>query len=383
MKKKVTFILFFMLILSGCWDKTEVDDLSIVMAIGIDLKDNHLYEVTLQVAKPGAFGKGESGTRGDKGFITVSHEGKTISEAVLKFYTSAPRRIYWGHNKIVVFGKKLSKRGIKDVLDWVERVEGLRFSTYIFTTPYTAKEILALNYSLEKIPSMAMQSNIRIRYKYLAEFTPTINVFIERMLTHNKVSFATNLGKNGNNLEIFGIGVYKDGRLISYLNNDQTQDIMRLYDRVKGGIILVPCKKNSQKYTSFEILSEKATLTPEIKGKKIIYHLKIDAKGIIESTQCGEKIMTKERTRQLEREINKEIKKGVLKVINLAQKELKTDILNYDEFLKKKKPREWPKFEKNWDKIFPTIETKIVVNSSIKRSSWVKDPIPDQKKNNK
>jgi len=376
MKKTLVFIFLSLIFLCGCWDKTEVDDLAIITAIGIDTKGKDRYEVTLQLAKPEAFGKGETGYQGKDGFIIVNNEGKTISEAMLKFYTSSPRRVYWGHNKLIVFGKKISEKGIKDVLDWVERVEGLRFSTHIFTTPNTAKEVLSVNYTLEKIPSLAMQSNIRIRYKYLAEYTPTINTFIDRMFSHNKVSYATNLGKVENNLEILGIGVFKDGRLIYTLNNEQTQDIMRLFNRVKGGLILAPCKKNPKKYTSFEIHKEKSSLTPEIKGKKLVYHLKIDVQGILDSTQCGEKILKKPKIREMEKEISKVIEKRVRSVINISQKKLKTDILHFDDYLRMKKPRQWPKFEKKWDKIFPTIETKIEVNTTIKRSAWVKDPIP-------
>lgn len=382
--KKVIFLIFTLpLFLTGCWDKTEVDDLAMVTAIGIDLNDEDRYEVTLQIAKPNAFGKGENGSAEEKAYETVTNQGKTISEAMVRFYATSPRRVYWGHNKIVIFGRKISEKGINDALDWVQRVEGLRFSTYIFTTPDTAKEILKINYGIEKIPSLAIQSNIRLRYKYIAEFTPTMNIFIERMLSHNKVSFATNLGTKNNNLEILGMGIYKDGRLIEYFNNKQTQDIMRLFNRVKGGIILVPCKKNPEKYTSFEILDERATLTPEVNDEEITYHLTIEADGIISGTHCGEKIMTKEKIHQLESEVSKVIKRRVASIINFAQEELNVDILNYDEFLKKKKPGEWTKFEKNWDKIFPTIETKIVVNSSIKRSSWINDPIPNDKKKKK
>ena len=93
--------------------------------------------------------------------------------------------------------------------------------------------------------------------------------------------------------------------------------------------------------------------------------------------------MTKEKIHQLEKGVSKIIEKRVRSMIHFSQKELKTDILNYAELIKKKEPGEWPKFEKNWDKVFPTIETKIVVKSSIKRSSWVKDPIPNKEKNKK
>ena len=265
MKKKVALIITIILFLTGCWDKTEVDDLAMVMAIGIDLTEKGRYEVTLQVAKPGVFGKGENGGAKEQAFETVTNQGKTVSDAMMQFYATSPRRVYLGHNKMIIFGRRLSEKGIKDALDWIERVEGLRFSNYIFTTPNTAKEILKINYGIEKIPALAIQSNIRLRYKYIAKFTPTMNVFIDRLMSHNKVSFATNLGTEQNNLEILGTGIYKDGRLIQYLNNKQTQDIMRIYNHVKGGLILVPCKNNPKNYTSFDILDEK---TPYLRSPK-------------------------------------------------------------------------------------------------------------------
>lgn len=379
--KKVAFIFFITLFLTGCWDKTEVDEMAMVMAIGIDLTEKGLYDVTLQIAKPRAFGKETPGKPGEKAFLTVTTQGKTVSEAMVKFYDTSPRRVYLGHNKIVVFGKKISEKGIKEVLDWVERVQFLRFSTYIFTTPKTAKEILNGTYELEKIPSLAIQSTIQLRYKYLVEFTPTINRFIERMLSHNKVTFATNLAMVNNDLEFQGIGIFKDGRLIHHLDNKQTQDFMRLFNRVKGGVVLIPCKNNPKNYTSFEIIKEKTTVTPEIKGKKVTMHIATQVDGRVDSSQCGEKILTKRQVKLLEKEINQIIKKRLHSIITLAQKDLKTDILYFDELIKEKKNSQWPKLEKNWEKIFPNVKTEIVVNSHIQHFSWVKDPIPKKQKN--
>ncbi|WP_449619913.1 hypothetical protein [Robertmurraya sp. Marseille-Q9965] len=50
--KKIQYILIIlviMLVLTGCWDRTEVNDLAFVTATGIDKLEDNLFQVSIQV----------------------------------------------------------------------------------------------------------------------------------------------------------------------------------------------------------------------------------------------------------------------------------------------------------------------------------------------
>jgi len=58
----VALIVTCALIIGGCWGRTEVDDLALVMAIGLDKADDDSVYVTFQIAVPRAVASG--GARG-------------------------------------------------------------------------------------------------------------------------------------------------------------------------------------------------------------------------------------------------------------------------------------------------------------------------------
>ncbi|MEH6996427.1 Ger(x)C family spore germination protein, partial [Neobacillus drentensis] len=67
------------LFVTGCWDRTEVNDLAIVTAAAIDKKENNQIELSLQlfIPKSLSMGGGQGGGGGGGGQMTVaaSHKG--------------------------------------------------------------------------------------------------------------------------------------------------------------------------------------------------------------------------------------------------------------------------------------------------------------------
>ena len=55
------FLFLHILLLSGCWDRSEVNQLAMVTAIGIDQKEEHRIELSVQVIVPRAIMGGGGG----------------------------------------------------------------------------------------------------------------------------------------------------------------------------------------------------------------------------------------------------------------------------------------------------------------------------------
>ena len=52
MKKQTVFVSCFFLLLTGCWDKVEIEDLAYVIAIGLDKTEGENLVITYQIAIP-------------------------------------------------------------------------------------------------------------------------------------------------------------------------------------------------------------------------------------------------------------------------------------------------------------------------------------------
>ena len=61
MNKKIVAVIltitFSSLLLTGCWDRKELNQLGIAMAIGLDKGDDGKIQLTSQIVRPGAMEK--------------------------------------------------------------------------------------------------------------------------------------------------------------------------------------------------------------------------------------------------------------------------------------------------------------------------------------
>ena len=128
MKKQILLLLSLIFLLSGCWDKRELNELAITMALGID-KSEDGYKVTAQVAVPAELSA--KGGPGHSQIVLFQATGKTVEDALRKLTKEAPRIIYPGHLQMLVFGESLAKEGIGKPLDFMSRNWEVRADYYV------------------------------------------------------------------------------------------------------------------------------------------------------------------------------------------------------------------------------------------------------------
>ena len=89
--KKFLLVFFYCvstILLSGCWDRVEVNDLSIVTAAAFDKTEDNQIELTLQLFAPKSLssGGGQGGGGGAEIKLPIPHpiQGRNIADAVSK-----------------------------------------------------------------------------------------------------------------------------------------------------------------------------------------------------------------------------------------------------------------------------------------------------------
>jgi spore germination protein KC len=81
-------ILILILLLSGCWDRREVNDIAIILGAAIDKEDNENIELSVQVFIPKALSGGggmNGGASGGGGMTMVrTANGSSLADAASK-----------------------------------------------------------------------------------------------------------------------------------------------------------------------------------------------------------------------------------------------------------------------------------------------------------
>lgn len=155
-KRKTVLVLFFLSIhalwLSGCWDRTEVNDLAIITAAGLDLTDDHQLELSVKIyltspSAPQQSSGGISDTSGGGAGQSVvrSAVGLTMADAESKLQQVLPREVFWGQGEVFIFGERLAKEGIDEPLEFLIRSPAPRERANVFVSKGSAKDVLQLD----------------------------------------------------------------------------------------------------------------------------------------------------------------------------------------------------------------------------------------------
>jgi spore germination protein KC len=147
----------------GCWDIRYLDELSIVIAMGLDISDNANIKVSVQVVNPTEVSAGskKGGGGGGSSVTTYSETGPTLLEAIRKMNNKTSRTLYFSHNQVLVIGEDLARKGVRQLFDFIDRDPALRTDFYILIAKDAqASDVLKISTPIEKIPGNKIHDSI-------------------------------------------------------------------------------------------------------------------------------------------------------------------------------------------------------------------------------
>ena len=141
--RKIPFLLAVMisLLLAGCWDLKEINEIGFTVGLGID-KDGDDYQITTQIALP-ALLEGSGGGEEPPVWV-VSGKGRTIFEAIRDVNTRSARKPL-GAFKCYCPWRGSCREGLIPVLDLLSRGQELRRSNYVVLAQGKARDIWRLS----------------------------------------------------------------------------------------------------------------------------------------------------------------------------------------------------------------------------------------------
>lgn len=144
--KKILLILL-PLMLCGCYDSKEPNNIAYAVAVGVDLTDEDgIYEYTVQFAKTAQI----SGGSGEEGGKEGSDIAEIISVKAPSVYTAinianqvVSKNFTLAHTKLIVVSEELAEKGVGDLFDTFGRNSDIRPNIYVAVSDCKAKEYLS------------------------------------------------------------------------------------------------------------------------------------------------------------------------------------------------------------------------------------------------
>ncbi|QNK57305.1 Ger(x)C family spore germination protein [Paenibacillus sp. PAMC21692] len=394
-KSILVLVILSMLLLSGCWNRRELNELAVAVGIAIDKADDNQYKVSVQVVEPNEIA-GRKG--GDVTPVTMYQSiGRSIFEAARRMTTVSPRKIYFAHLRMLVISEDVARDGLSNVLDFLSRDHELRTDYFIVVARHTSAEnTLKILTPIERIPAVKLYSTLESSEKTWAPTTTVtmdelLNTLVsagrQAVLTGLQVKGNQSIGekrenvqmvKNGAQLQYSGIAVFKEDKLIGWLNEEQSKAYTYINNTLDSTSDIVRCPDGG--IATGEIIRS----ATKVKGKMIegVPHIYIDVRSELNvaEVQCSLDLTRTQTISELEQLANANVKGFIDRTIKTMQTKYKVDIFGFGETIRRADPKTWRTLKHNWDEMFPKVQTHVSVEVKIRRLGTVNNSFIEEMK---
>lgn len=367
-------IVLIITLLSGCWNYREVEDLAIVSGFAVDKKDDH-YLVTTEIISIGSGKDSKITTK------LLSMEGTSIFDAFRNAIKIAGRRLYSSQAEIIIVSKEIAEEGIIPVLDFIGRDTEPRSTLHILVSKEkSAKEIL------EQQPVTSDILSFELNDMLMSEKSLSNALDIEEWQFANDLAgmgiSATlpmiDLNKDNNKPlpEITGTGVFKEDKLVGFLDGEETKTLMFIKNKIKGGLLTnKEYQDGSPTNVALEIFSNKTKLKPKYVDGTITMEITTSTDVAIGENGGKDNYIDEAGREKVKKDFEAMLENNIKSLVKKVQEQYDSDIFGFGKTIKMNMPGLWKKIEPKWEQVYKNLDVEVHSTINIKNSAYMSRPI--------
>ncbi len=400
-------LLIITILLSGCFDQHEVDELAYPMAMGLDIGEANKLRLTLQLAAPLSIGAGGGGNGGQKGgggesssIITV--DTPSIYSGLNLINNIISKEITMSHAQVVVISRRLAEEGISKYLHAIQRGREFRPDIFIMVSNNPPDEYLrnvkpTLESSPEKYYELMLGKNFtsfypntRIHEFYYKNESSAVQpvAILTGLSKYSSIDQLMDPGKDKNNGEIrlegeyeagdipivadqknevMGAAVFKKGKMVGTLNGKESECQQMVTGNFKYSYITIPDPYDKNLIIVLDILQRKRpVIKADLVNGQAKVHISIDLEGDFTSIQSGRNY--EDQPQIIEQAVEEMQKKAVMALMERTRDEFDSDICGIGRHVIRKFPT-WDKWEQyGWFDQYKNVHFEVDVNMQIRRT---------------
>lgn len=352
-----------MLLFSGCSSRHNLKDLSVVEGIGIDLKDEEIT-ATIQSLNLIKEGSGAEALSGNVTMNTIG-TGTTISAAIEDVSKTTSKRLFFGQNRIVVFGMKMAENYLEKSLDYLLRSSDSRSDVTIAIAEKEASEIMESPENEALVPAQTISSLLCLSEKSGYGAHVTTNELLNAYADKTSDIYLPVLTIKDESSSVLGIAVYNDIRLVKILDENESFGFLFLRNKVEEGLLQL--KDDSLGEISTDIISSKAKPKAEYKDGKVVFNVKIKASVMLDEVEHGiTNELSDSELKHIERLAEEQIERLCTRAFTACVKN-KSDSLRIGEYLAMCEPKVYSRLSDNWENALETAELDVDVKCKLSK----------------
>lgn len=396
--------------LSGCYDRIEIDELTYIIAIGFDKGKTYPIKMTMQYAASKSMAGGESqGGEGGDGKILelITLEAPTVASGLNMANGFIGRQMNMSHTVALFISEELAREGIESFMYGISRYRELRPNMYVAVCRGEAEDFLkSVNPTQDVSPSKYYELVFRSfmytgfipnsqffkfytdlqsyseqpvailagvsRYKDSEEFDPEQNTAAERgrdkpLEGDYKAGDIPRVGSSKS--EIMGLAVFDGPRMIGELDGSSATNYLMVTGEYNYAYISLPDPKFPDEYIALSVFQRKK---PERRVEFMDGKPKVQVKVYLDADffviQSGYNYEDPEKIPIAEKAASEFFEKGITTFLKRTAVEFESDICGFGKDAKKHflTWKEWKEY--SWLDRYKDADFKVDVDVRIRRT---------------
>ncbi|MFB5084879.1 Ger(x)C family spore germination protein [Symbiobacterium thermophilum] len=382
--RRVAALLLLLPLLTGCWGRLELADLALVIALGVDLADNGLYEFTFGIVGP-PVSHMKNAPQGDAGIpsrIVVTQRGRSFAGVLREIELRLPRRINLTHTLVVFIGERLAEHGLGDALDFVLRAPEFRLQGLIvMVRGGPVRTLLETEPLMENLQTKALteiaKAHIGLEVRLWEFFSARATTYRAPLLPVIELMESPDTGAKGQRYaaRLGGAAVLRGDRVALYLDAREVRAIKWLRGRGRDGVITVPCgDEPGPESVSFRVVQAGHRVRLH-RGGKPAFAVALRGRLRVTEMQCPRPLVEPQVHEQLVQRAEAELRDLMEQVIAKLQ-EAGVDPVFFGEHVRALRPGLWRTVgEERWGETWREVPVTVSVDLRLHTTGLMRNPL--------
>ncbi|KPV45307.1 Ger(x)C family spore germination protein [Alicyclobacillus ferrooxydans] len=326
------------LLLSGCYDRKELEQQAFVTVLGIDKGPSGTIDCTFELATPQSPGGGGPASTSTQSGKRVAVRAHSIAEALTVANASVERTLSFTHLTLIMFGQALAQDDLAGLTQSLIRFREFRGTILLAVTKGTAQGTMtAFEPVLEQSPSRAAESIALVGQQigiipltYLHDFTRQLSTQHTGMVVplyavndnakqdpsgeqpipetaHPQLNAGSLPRTGGNPVEWSGAAVFRGAKMVDTLNGEQMRDVLLLQGKIKRTLITFHDPVDKQAYIGMSVHAEEAPIYQVRLTKPVQIQVQVPLEADIQNTQSGVDYTNPSMRARLEKDVDQQL----------------------------------------------------------------------------
>lgn len=393
--KLALIFLFVSPLLTGCWDRLEIEERAVVLAIAVDeakpseakeekivthlagkvpQSQKRMIRLTAQIAIPGRIPLGPAmggGSGGEKPVWVSNVVGHTLDDAIDNLQQQLAGQLFFGHLRVIVVNEEVAKTGLQNLNDALRRNPEVRRAAWMIISKGKASDILTMEPELERVPALYLMQMLDGAVKQGKLPNTFLGVYWSALSSKGQEGYIPYIEmEEDNTILISGLAYFKGDKMVGTTTPLEIGNYMAMKAINPGGysaMTQVPGKPGAVLFLS---RSRTSKMNVDIKNGLPSVSIKVHIEGEVQEKSNNQfQVEKPDIIAKIEEQVGKNAEEAFLKLIKRTQKQ-ESDIFGIGEYVRGQHSAYWNKHirtKEKWQKMYKDIPVEMDVSISIRR----------------